>query len=280
MTFEHRRDGCQICSKEMLEPALTLTAFGAEISWSRCPECGFVFQNPRLSADSIRAAYSAGNYWNSAYRDYINADRIRIANGRRRIRRIIKASNIHGGRLLDIGSATGSFGVAARDAGFAVTCVEPSAEVAEAGREAYDLDFNVCTWEEAVIESGSYDVVSLWGTDSHFLAPLESFRKISDSLRPGGVFAMNYQAFEHPIRRVFPKLKTGWNVMFNLTDDSFARIMRLCQLEVIDTYMEWQLTSLGHILRAVRANAPIWADRLELPMPAVSLRTVIARKAK
>ena len=47
----------------------------------------------------------------------------------------------HSGRLLDVGSASGFFAVAARSRGFDVTCLEPATTLASYGRDEYGLDF-------------------------------------------------------------------------------------------------------------------------------------------
>ena len=279
LVFELPRDRCPICDGSPVTPAYQISAFGAQVGYSICNACGFIFQNPRLTAESVRSAYVADDYWNTAYHEYFKGDRLRMANSRRRVRFMEQAVGVKAkGKLLDIGSATGIFAVAARDAGYSVRCIEPSEEIAKIGRDAYGLDFTVSTWEDAEVEPGSYDAVTLWGTDSHFLDPLPAFRKIAAALRPGGVFAMNYQDFDHPIRKIFPDLKTGWNVMFNLTGRSIDKIMQLCGLEIVAARMEWPLVSMGAVLRAVRRPSFPLAERIVLPVPSVSYRAIAAVK--
>src|SRR5262249_6089940 len=188
---------------------------GLAVSWFRCAACSLVFQNPPMTAAAMRNEYAKRNYFCAAYDDYMRDDPIRLRQARKRLH-LIERFNIPGVRLLDVGSASGFFGAVAQERGYHVTCIEPDQEMASRGRETYNLDIRAVALEEWELEPSNFDIVTLWGTDSHFSHPLEGFGKIAQALRPNGLLAMSYQDFDHWIRRIFPEIKVGWNVIFNL----------------------------------------------------------------
>lgn len=280
--FIDRYTSCPLCGDTSLTPEFNLSIFNSDLYWDRCLNCSLVFQNPRLETKSIENIYIAMDYWGirnnthtSAYRKYLENDHMRISNGHRRLNIINKVRCLTGGKLLDIGSATGSFGVAARQRGFDVTCVEPSEEIAKQGIERYGLNFEISTLECLDIKKGEYDIITLWGTDSHFLNPLTSFTKLLSGLKPGGLFCMNYQNFDHWIRLIFPGLKISWNAMYNLTDKSFSILMGICGMRELHRTIEWNRLPVTQVMGLVKFNAPSWADTISFSIPAISIPTVI-----
>ena len=285
ITFIDRYKTCPLCDSTELVPAHTIRFSSDNLSWDRCTNCTLVFQNPRLSESSIRALYIATDYFgrqpqtnSAAYMDYVRYDPIRIEQSRRRMIRVINAGGIRAGRLLDVGSATGFFGVAAREAGFDVTCIEPDIELANYGSKEYGLTFINDNFENCALRHEWYDVVTLWGTHAVLLHPLRSFEQLALALKPGGLLAMNVQDFHHWIRRIFPRLMTGWNVMFNLSSRSLNVLMQKLDFAVIDQSMEWQLITLDHLFRVLRLRGPSVLRPIVVKVPAVSFPVVIARK--
>jgi SAM-dependent methyltransferase len=281
-------DRCPVCESSACVGAHAIDLDEAtRIRWWRCADCGLVFQNPRLTEQSLRDLYARVDYFGlrgsgdpaAAYADFMRFDAVRIAQGRRRIARIAKVSGVTSGRLLDVGSASGFFGVAARDAGFEVTCIEPDAELAAIGREKYGLSFLTGPMEDCWLERESYDVITAWGTDSLFLHPLQSMQKLAGALRPGGALALNYQAYDHWIRIIFPRLLQGWNVIYNHTDASFDLVLEKSGMHLLARELEWQAVSIDHIGRVLRTRVPAVLKSCIVRVPAISLRFVVARRA-
>jgi SAM-dependent methyltransferase len=285
LSFIERYVRCPLCGSERLTPAHTLDLGAARLSWDRCMDCSLVFQNPRLAETAITALYHSQDYFgrarsshSAAYVDYLRYDRVRIEQSRRRMRRIVKISGTRRGRLLDVGSASGFFGVAAREAGFEVTCIEPDGDLAAYGSKAYGLTFLADTLENCSLDGERYDVITLWGTNSVLPHPLRSFEQLVRALKPGGVLAMNTQDFDHWIRRIFPRLMIGWNVMFNLSNRSLDVLMRKLGLTLIHRGLEWQIVAVDHIFRVLRVRAPAALRFGVIAVPAVSFPLIIARK--
>jgi SAM-dependent methyltransferase len=168
--------------------------------------------------------------------------------------------------------------LAAREAGFDVTCIEPNVDLAAHGSKVYGLTFVAETLENCSLDCERYDVITLWGTNSVLLHPLRSFEQLVRALKPGGVLAMNTQDFDHWIRRIFPHLMIGWNVMFNLSNRSLDVLMRKLGLTLIHGGLEWQTVAVDHIFRVLRVRAPAALRFGVISVPAVSFPLIIARK--
>jgi SAM-dependent methyltransferase len=284
MSFEQRYRLCPLCGSHILTPEWSSTFMDLALSWDRCGQCRLVFQNPRLSDATIRRLYRESSYFGgarqSAYSGYVQHDAMRVAQSHRRLDLIAKKSGVRSGRLLDVGSATGFFGVAARERGFAVTSVEPDPDMSAYGREHYGLDMRTATVEECTFELDSFDIITCWGTDSHFAHPLESFHHLIAPLKADGVFVMNYQDFDHWLRLIFPGMKKSWNVMYNFTDRSFDRLLEKLKLDVVWRGLEWQSTYLDHICRVLHLPTPKLMGPFHFTVPVVSFRVVVARRMR
>src|SRR5258708_8171751 len=99
-----------------------------------------------------------------------------------------------GGRLLDIGCATGNFLVAARDAGYDVTGIELDRNAARFAKERLGLQwvFPLTISEFAdrnLVER--FDVVTFFEVLEHQASPAEFLQKVKVCVRPGGVIALS-----------------------------------------------------------------------------------------
>jgi SAM-dependent methyltransferase len=92
------------------------------------------------------------------------------------------------GPVLDIGTATGAFLVALRDAGFtAVHGVEPSGEAARLARETRGLDVVTGDARAARAWGPRFAVVSLVAVLEHLVDPGAALRDAAELLKPAGV---------------------------------------------------------------------------------------------
>jgi SAM-dependent methyltransferase len=87
-------------------------------------------------------------------------------------------------RLLDAGAGRGRFVAAARAAGYDAFGVEPSG--AGGGEPASAPPILRTTIEEAQIEAGSVDVVTLWHVLEHLDRPGRALERVASWLAPGG----------------------------------------------------------------------------------------------
>jgi SAM-dependent methyltransferase len=90
-----------------------------------------------------------------------------------------------GATLLDVGAGRGRFVVAAADAGYRASGIEPSDRGAQAAR-ALNADVRQTTIEAAEVAPGSLDAVTLWHVLEHLDEPGIALDRIAGWLRPGG----------------------------------------------------------------------------------------------
>lgn len=280
--FRDIQAACPLCGQADLRREFELRAFETDLSWDRCRSCTLVFQNPKLSEAGLRALYNASSYFGggsqSAYEDYTRHDLLRIGPSFKRLDLIKSRTGVSRGSLLDIGSASGFFGYAAKQRGFDVVCVEPDEQMCAFGRSTYGLDMRAMTLETFDPKGQRYDAVTLWGTDSHFENPLAGFKKINSMLKPGGVLAMNFQDFDHPIRRLFPRIKQSWNSGYNFSDRSLGVLMEKTGFTIRSCRTEWQQTMLGHIAKVAKIRIPKQLETLRVKLPAISFKIVLAER--
>jgi len=280
--FRDIRAACPLCGSTTLSHEFNLNFYATGLSWDRCKSCSLVFQNPQLSTQGLRGLYKASSYFGgsalSAYDDYVANDPGRIAQSYRRLDLIRSRTGISGGALLDIGSASGFFGYAAKQRGFDVTCVEPDDAMCAVGRSKYDLDMRTDTLETFDPKGRLYDIVTLWGTDSHFENALEGFRKINSMLKPSGILAMNYQNFDHPIRVVFPGIKQSFSASYNLSAKSMKMLMDKSGFAIRWSRTEWQQATLGHIAHITKIRIPQRMKEIQVRVYAISFNVVLAER--
>jgi len=111
----------------------------------RCTDCRLVYQESKLSHDSLERIYNSAFYWQAGegsqlggrigYADYLGDNGARIHQARGRVR-LVSRFLPSGSKILDVACATGFFVKVARDAGLEARGVDLSAEMARAGQES------------------------------------------------------------------------------------------------------------------------------------------------
>jgi SAM-dependent methyltransferase len=104
-----------------------------------------------------------------------------------------------GGRLLDVGCATGDFLAHMAKYGWQVHGVEPSLAASRRARQMHDLDVRTGDLEQARFPDGYFDVVTLWDVLEHLHDPLGSLKEIHRILKSDGVLVIelpNTQSFD------------------------------------------------------------------------------------
>jgi 2-polyprenyl-3-methyl-5-hydroxy-6-metoxy-1,4-benzoquinol methylase len=165
-----------------------------------CRTCGLVFATPRLSAAALADVYRRYELWSSSVIDAGEEEqrRVRARALLEEIRRIVQT-----GRLLDVGSGTGSILVEARAAGYDVAGIEPAAHGVAFARDRYGLEsLQEGTLESVALGDESYDVVVAWHVIEHVF-DLDAFvTKLRRALVPGGLLVIGTESYAHPANTV------------------------------------------------------------------------------
>jgi SAM-dependent methyltransferase len=173
----------------------------SSVSWPivRCRACGLVRVDPQPIVEVTRDVYEGDVYGfvRSSQADEFGGDGIPHAQ-----RVLTELESLGGGgRLLDVGCATGDFLLAARERGWQPVGVELSAHAAAVARRR-GLDVRVGTLAEASFGPASFDAVTMLDVIEHLSDPLAELREVHRVLRPGGVLCVETPNWDSVYRRL------------------------------------------------------------------------------
>ena len=120
-----------------------------------------------------------------------------------------------GGRLLDVGCASGYFLAAARACGFEAEGVELSTWAAEEARKHFGV--RVTIGESDILgREPRFDAITMWHSLEHTRDPLATVRAARALLRPGGVLAIELPNHRSLDAEKYGEAWTGWSVPYHL----------------------------------------------------------------
>ena len=204
-----------------------------DVIFKSCEACGSWCQSPEIEPASLAAWYDSDSYQGSsqqsggAYQNYAADEAARLLEARERFTRDIAPFLPHGGSaILEIGCASGSLLVAAREAGHVVTGVDLSPRFAEQARSCNGIDVRVGDFLTLPWPVSAFDAVLMFGTASNLSNLPEVLRKIRRLLRPDGRLFLNFPPCDTWVARWYGQ--RFW--MFAPSANTFSSIrgMRQC----------------------------------------------------
>ena len=149
----------------------------------QCCRCQLVYLNPRPAQDTLDEYYpedyspfQRGKGITQRLQSWL---RVRLA---RRIQKTIPL----GGRVLEVGCATGDLLVPLRDMGVEVAGIEISQHAAEIARRNYYLEVHTGTLFDSPYAPNSFDAVVLRHVIEHFPSASQALGRVFSLLKPGG----------------------------------------------------------------------------------------------
>lgn len=202
------------------------------VRFVRCKQCGLVYQNPRPGLDEIGAYYpDEYDCYTVDQRENFRKNwiaRTSFAYGmRRRISQVTRFCK--GGRLLDIGCATGNFLEAfARQPGWSVEGLEISPFASDI---AHQKGLSVFTGRlrEAGYSSASFDAVTLWDVLEHLHDPCGDLAEISRILKPGGLLVFRVPNLDSWDANLFKQYWAGFEPprhLYVFSRHTLAKLLR------------------------------------------------------
>jgi SAM-dependent methyltransferase len=180
----------------------------------RCLRCGLIYQNPRPTPNEIDRFYP-DNYspYTASDDDGRKSWLLRKAVQVGLERRYRWATQMHpsGGRLLDVGCATGIvLDYIQRKPGWTVSGVDISNTAAEVARQKYGLEVFTGTLESAHFDDCTMDVVTLWDVLEHLFDPGGTLDEIRRILKPGGLLVIRVPNADSRDAAFFGPYWSGW----------------------------------------------------------------------
>jgi len=172
---------CPLCGSRK-----TCQRFAALI---RCRECGIQFfagyQNLPKSTDLYGQYYFHGGI----YRNYLGEANRRLRRFRDKME-LMRTVLPSGGRLLDVGCASGFFLRVAKESGFEGQGVEISTIPLDYARKVMGVEVFHGNLFDARFPDANFDVVTLWDTLEHLRDPQKVLTEIRRILKSGGVLVV------------------------------------------------------------------------------------------
>lgn len=179
-----------------------------------CDACGMLFTNPMPDLK--------GRYEETEDAIYTESSPQRLRTARHQAKRL--ARHMPGGRLLDLGCATGLFLDAAAER-FEVEGIELSrwaGDIAARRHVIHRAPLSELGFREW------YDAVTLWGVIEHLNDPAAELKAVHDALRPGGVCAIYTGDIDAWLPRLLGK-RWWWFMGMHLLYFSRRTLERLCR---------------------------------------------------
>jgi 2-polyprenyl-3-methyl-5-hydroxy-6-metoxy-1,4-benzoquinol methylase len=188
------RERCVVCQSPHVRPFLKGSdrrLGAADIGSSRedvshatilhCADCGHAFAESAMSSEELAALYR-----DMDTRVYEAGMTARVKTAARHLAMV--GRYVSGGRLVDVGCASGLFLEQAVAAGWSVTGIEPSPRLCQVAAERLQRRGRIvnAVLEQADVEPASFDALTLWDVLEHVVDPPAFVTRCSELLKPGG----------------------------------------------------------------------------------------------
>jgi 2-polyprenyl-3-methyl-5-hydroxy-6-metoxy-1,4-benzoquinol methylase len=253
---------CDLCGAA--DPALVLRSERLDGPLVRCCRCGLVYVGERehdytfAGADPELSRELANRVAELEIVDHEVEDaesRWRDQVHERRADDVQR--HIPGGRLLDVGCASGEFLEVAAARGFTVEGLEPDPGTSAQARER-GLSVRRATLEDAGYEPASFDAVTLWHVIEHMGSPRQCLTAVRRLLRPGGVVAIETPAVDTVW---FSLLRSRWRQLipdhyYFFSRATIAELLRAAGFEPVEVHKVGKPVSLRFAADRVRRVNP------------------------
>jgi SAM-dependent methyltransferase len=191
------------------------------------------------------------------------------------------------GELLEIGSATGSFLLAAQANGFAVRGLDLSSSFAAIARKR-GITVDIGAIEDAELPHAQFDLVCNFGGIACWRDPVRALQRIRRSLKPDGIFVFNHFNADNPFARLWRKRHFEFNhaslVIF--TDRTMRSLLNGAGFEIVHSETERQYATLSRVIGYFKWTAPLrllkrlGLSDLAFPVIVPGTKFLICRKAQ
>lgn len=215
----------------------------------RCNKCGLMYVNPRFESKTIVDAYAEAED-----EVYISQAEKRMATFRRGMDFIGKQTGLKGGRILDVGCASGFFLKVAKDRGWKVEGVEPNKWLVKYGNEEFGLKMKATTMKGAKFPANSFDLITMWDVLEHTPDPASELREAFRVLKKGGYLLVNIPDSDSSFARVFGR--RWWFVLsvhlFYFTSRTLRAMLEKHDFKVVFKKRYFQTLKLGYLITMLK----------------------------
>lgn len=209
----------------------------------KCKHCEFIYVNPRIKPEKIIEGYSEGSD-----ERFVSQAKGREQTFERSLKFIEKYTQ-QKGKVLDIGTAGGSFLAVAQKHGWEVEGIEPNKWLCDWSKKNYGLRIKQGTLEKNDFDPVSFDLVTLWDVLEHVPDPCDTLTRINKLLKKEGLLVVNYPDIGSSVAKL---MKRKWVFiltvhLFYFTPSTIKKILEKCGFEVVLIKKHWQKLALGYL---------------------------------
>jgi SAM-dependent methyltransferase len=276
---------CPLCGSPEIKAALSAkdhTVSKESFSVWECNSCTLRFTQDVPGMDAISPYYLSENYisHSNTSSGFINrlyqAVRKRTLKQKRRL--VERNTGLKNGRLLDIGSGTGSFVHEMADNGWDVTGLEPDEGARKVARETFhtDLDDISGLFEMA---PGSYDAITLWHVLEHVHELHRYIEQLKILLKENGRIFIAVPNYTSKDAAIYKENWAAWDVprhLYHFSPVSVKKLMEKHGLKILtyrpmwyDSFYISMLSSqyrngkpklVAAFFNGLRSNLTAWSD--------------------
>jgi 2-polyprenyl-3-methyl-5-hydroxy-6-metoxy-1,4-benzoquinol methylase len=211
----------------------------------KCTVCGFQYVTPRLNSARV-----LDGYINAVDETFVSQAKGRELTFKRCLAEVERVWGKRPGRILDVGTANGSFLKVAKDAGWKVTGCEPNRWMCDWCGKNYGIKITQGTIFDSNCSNETFDVVTLWDVLEHTPDPMAAMRECVRVLRPGGLLVVNYPDIGSWIARLMGQ---RWVFLLSVhyyyfTRETIRRASKLAGLEIVTIKPHFQTLEFDYVL--------------------------------
>ena len=213
-----------------------------------CAGCGLQYVSPRIRPEIMLAGYREGS--DERFVSQADARERTFATSLQRIEKYTKP-----GRLLDIGTAAGTFLNAAKGRGWQVAGCEPNRWMCDWGRRRYGLDIAPGTLEEQRYAPASFDAVTLWDVLEHDGNPKAMLTECHRVLAEDGLLIVNYPDVGSWAARIMGRRWIMWVTghLYFFSRRTIAELLKRTGFDVVAIHPHIQRLEVDYILMRCEA---------------------------
>jgi len=218
----------------------------------KCNNCSLAYVNPRLKAEKIISGYTQGS--DDAFVSQIKGRESTSLAGIKYIEKFSRP-----GKILDIGTAGGTFLAIAKKRGWQVYGVEPNKWLCDFAQKHYGIYIQPGTIDNLNYPDGHFDVISLWDVLEHVPNPTEVLQKCHRLLKPGGYLYLNYPDYNSYASRV---MKGRWIFLLSVhiyyfTRSTIAKMLEKTGYQTLNYRTHFQTLNLGYLVTRMKPYSKI-----------------------
>ena len=249
---------CAISNEEVL--------FYAPERIVKCKNCGLIYNNPRLDADSLSKMYTR-EYFQiddadygvdyKAYANYIGDEDVIVRSMLRRMKKVEKYAGCKGS-VLDVGCATGFSLVAAEKLGWEAHGIEYSDFCVDYARSR-GLNVQQGSLDTYQGSEAAFDAITMWDYLEHSSNPRGELTRCKELLKQNGIIVLSIPNVDS---WSFPLFKKNWIGFKNIehfyyySRDTLSQLATLAGLSMVDSFYHGKYLSLSFFLSRVQYYIP------------------------